>query len=123
MADGAGMFTRMPVRRAIAAKGDTAFLAGPEMDPLGSDLYAFLALQPGRRDDGIDRKKMWADSSHGQSLFVQDVMDGCDGDRAFADGGSDALDVARADIAHGKYPGQACFEQVRLAGERPACVG
>ena len=46
-------------------------------------------------------------------------MDEADGDGAFADGGGDALDVAGANVAHGKNAGKAGFEHLRAAVERP----
>src|SRR3979409_200726 len=116
MAGRAGVLARVPVRRAIATKGDAAFLAGAEMDPGRSDLYAFLALQPARRYDRIDREKMRAESSHIQPLFAQDMVSGWDCDRAFAHGGSDAFHISRADITNGEHPGQARFKEMRGTG-------
>jgi hypothetical protein len=34
----------MPVRRAVAAQRDAAFLTSPQVDPLRPDLYAFFAF-------------------------------------------------------------------------------
>src|SRR5690348_1472635 len=39
---------------------------------------------------------------------------------AFADGRRDALDGAQANVAAGEYARHAGFEQIRIAGERPA---
>ena len=46
-------------------------------------------------------------------------MDELDGDGAFADGRSDALDRAVADIAGREHPGQAGLQQQRWPIERP----
>lgn len=44
----------MPVRRRIAAQGDAARLARPQVDPRRSGLDAFLAFVRARRLDGVD---------------------------------------------------------------------
>jgi hypothetical protein len=50
-----GVLAGVTVRRAIAAKGDAALLAGAEMDPGRTDLYAFLTLGQRRLFDRLDR--------------------------------------------------------------------
>lgn len=42
------MFAGVLIWRAVAAECDSARLACPEMDPIGSNLYAFLAFAPAR---------------------------------------------------------------------------
>ena len=54
MAGRAGMLTGMPVRRAIAAKGGAAFLAGAKMNPVGTDLHALFAFMALRKADRFD---------------------------------------------------------------------
>ena len=44
MACGMRVFGRVVVRRAVAAKRDSTSLAGPQMNPLRADLYAFFAF-------------------------------------------------------------------------------
>ena len=51
----AGVPAGMLVGRAIATEGYPAFLTGPQMDPAGADLHAFLALAPLRLLDSTDR--------------------------------------------------------------------
>jgi hypothetical protein len=55
MAGGAGVFAGVTVRGAIATQSDAALLAGAEMDPGRSDLYAFLALGARGLFDRFDR--------------------------------------------------------------------
>src|SRR5207237_7857982 len=55
--------------------------------------------------------------------FRQRAMNELDADRAFADGGSDALDAARAHVADREYPGRARLEEIGRARRRPACRG
>jgi hypothetical protein len=38
------VFARVPVWRTVATQGDATFLAGPQVDPLRPDLYAFFAF-------------------------------------------------------------------------------
>ena len=52
-------------------------------------------------------------------LLGENLMDECYRDRPLADRRGDALDVAAADVADGEDAGQAGFEQVRRAGQRP----
>jgi hypothetical protein len=56
------VFAGVPVRRAVAAKRDSASLAGPQMNPLRADLDAFFAFAALRLFDRIDRVKMRATS-------------------------------------------------------------
>jgi len=44
MAYRARVFACVTVRRAVAAERDTTCLAGPQMNPVCTDLYAFLAF-------------------------------------------------------------------------------
>ena len=52
-------------------------------------------------------------------LFVQDLVDEGDGDRSFADGRRHTLDVACPHVADREHAGQARFEQMRRARQRP----
>jgi hypothetical protein len=38
------VFTGVLIWRAVAAKRDPAFLAGPQMNPVATDLHAFFAF-------------------------------------------------------------------------------
>ena len=49
------VFGGVPIWRAVAAERDAAFLAGPQVDPLRPDLYAFFAFAALRLFDGRDR--------------------------------------------------------------------
>jgi hypothetical protein len=59
---GARVFAGVPIRRAVAAQGDTALLTGPEMDPLRADFHALGAFANLRQFDGPDRVEMSAAS-------------------------------------------------------------
>src|ERR1051325_3594717 len=60
------------------------------------------------------------DSMCGQvGSFMQHLMYEGDGDRAFADRGGHAFDVAGADVADGEDARQAGLEQIRGACQRP----
>jgi|HubBroStandDraft_6_1064221.scaffolds.fasta_scaffold1191337_2 hypothetical protein len=56
------VFTRMLVRRAVAAKRDSTSLAGPQMNPICADLYALFAFTALRLFNRFDRVKMRATS-------------------------------------------------------------
>ena len=55
-------------------------------------------------------------------LLSQQLMDERNRDRSFADRRRYAFDIACANIARGKNTGQAGFEQVGPATERPVCA-
>jgi hypothetical protein len=44
MSRGVRVFAGVPIRRAVAAKRDSTSLAGPQMNPICADLYAFFAF-------------------------------------------------------------------------------
>lgn len=50
-------------------------------------------------------------------------MHGSHGNRAFADGGRDALDIVGAHVADREHAGQDRFKQIRLACKRPVRRG
>jgi hypothetical protein len=62
-----GVLGGMAVRGTVAAQGDTAFLAGPQMDPAPPDLDAFFALMPLGGFDGANRSQMGAGGSRNHS--------------------------------------------------------
>jgi hypothetical protein len=54
MSTGVRMFAGVLIRRAVAAKRQSTCLAGPEMDPIGTDLHAFFAFAPMRLLDRVN---------------------------------------------------------------------
>src|SRR6185369_7502723 len=52
------MMARVAVRRAVAAEGGAALLAGTQVDPAGADFHALLAHPKLRVFDGFDRGEM-----------------------------------------------------------------
>lgn len=59
MTHGVSMLARVPVRRAIATKGGTALLAGPQVYPVSANLYALFAFPDLRlfyRRDRLDMR-------------------------------------------------------------------
>jgi hypothetical protein len=63
-----GVLGGMAVRGTVAAQGDTAFLAGPQMDPASADLDAFLALMPLGGFDGRNGSEMRAGGSRSHAV-------------------------------------------------------
>jgi hypothetical protein len=64
MAAGLGVLTGVLVRRTVAAEGHAAVLAGPKMNPLGADLYAFFAFASARKANRFNGLKMRATGKH-----------------------------------------------------------
>jgi hypothetical protein len=62
MSAGVRVFTRMPVRRTIAAERHAACLARSQMNPARAGLHAFLAFAALWLFDGLDRLEMRAAS-------------------------------------------------------------
>ena len=58
MTGGMRVLTRVTIRRAVAAQGHAALLAGAQVDPLRADLHAFGALANFRLLDRIDDVEM-----------------------------------------------------------------
>ena len=56
------VFACMSVWRAVATKRDSTCLAGPQMNPVRTDLHAFFAFTALRVFDRLDRVKMSATS-------------------------------------------------------------
>ena len=52
------VFARVPVWRTVATQGDATFLAGPQVDPLRPDLYAFFAFATMRLLDRLNRDRI-----------------------------------------------------------------
>jgi hypothetical protein len=52
------VFAGVTIRRAVAAKGHAAFLAGSQMDPIAADFHTFLALEAAWAFDRFDRFDM-----------------------------------------------------------------
>ena len=73
MACGVRVFGRVVVRRAVAAKRDSASLAGPQMNPVRTDLHAFFAFATLRLLDRIDRVEMRATSVGHRSTLAAPV--------------------------------------------------
>jgi hypothetical protein len=58
MSTGMRMFAGVPIGRAVAAKGDSACLACPQMYPIGADLYALFTFTALRLLNRIDRNRI-----------------------------------------------------------------
>ena len=74
------------------------------------------ALNQALHNCGIQAVKRQTQASSAASQRAQILVDELDGHRAGADGSSDALDSAMADIARGEDAGDAGFQQIRIAG-------
>src|SRR5437764_1401067 len=118
---GARVLRGMLVGRAVAAQRRAALLAGPQMHPLRADLHALGALPPLAVPHGGDRLEMNAACiGHREPrLLVQHLVDGGDRDRSLPDGGRRPLDAPAADVAHREHAGQAGFQEIRGAAQRP----
>jgi hypothetical protein len=55
MSTGVRVFAGVLIWRAVAAQRDSTRLARPEMDPIGTDLYAFFAFATMRLLDRLNR--------------------------------------------------------------------
>ena len=73
MSAGMRVLARMLVWRAVATERDPTCLAGPQMNPVRTDLHALHALAPLRLFDRLDRVKMRATSiGHDVTLAALD---------------------------------------------------
>jgi hypothetical protein len=67
------VFARVMVWRAVATEGDSTCLAGPQMNPVRTDLHALRAFAPLRLFNRLDRVKMRATSiGHDVTLAALD---------------------------------------------------
>ena len=74
MSAGMRVLARMLVWRAVATERDPTCLAGPQMNPVRTDLYAFFAFAALRLLDRLDRIKMrTASVGHDLILAAPDV--------------------------------------------------
>ncbi len=71
MSRSTSVFTRVLVRRAVATQGYATLLTRSQVDPLGADLYAFIAFAAHRMFHLGDRGKVYAGFvSHGITSFL-----------------------------------------------------
>jgi ATP-dependent RNA helicase RhlE len=76
MASRVGVFASVLVRRAIAAEGDAAFLAGPQMHPRRAELHTLVALQPAGPFNRFDRFDMGAFAGGHRKSVMRSVSPG-----------------------------------------------
>ena len=67
------VFAGMMVWRAVATERDSTCLAGPQMNPVGTDLHAFFAFAALRLLDGLDRIEMRTASVSHYSILAAPV--------------------------------------------------
>src|SRR5438874_13086460 len=77
MADRARVFAGVAIRRAVAAKGDAAFLACPEMNPGRADFLALFAREATRPFDRFHGFNMRAFAGRDWILFGPYMYPGC----------------------------------------------
>jgi hypothetical protein len=70
---GVRVFGRVVVRRAVAAERDFTSLAGPQMNPICTDLHAFFAFATLRLLNRVDRVEMRAASVGHYSILAAPV--------------------------------------------------
>ena len=58
MSTGVCVFAGVLIRRAVAAQRDSTRLACPQMNPIGTDLYAFFAFATMRLLDRLNRDRI-----------------------------------------------------------------
>ena len=114
------MLGGVTVWRVVATPRPATLLARPQMHPARPDLHAVLAFTSCGLFDIVNGGDVSAPLRwHEGLLLLEHLMNEGDGNRSFADGRRDPLDVTAAHVSNRKDAGTAGFKQMRRSRQRP----